>query len=279
MNIIKTNKACAACKYQRRKCSKDCPLAPYFPADKPKMFGNAHRLYGVSNILKILKDIDDDKKDDAMKSIIFESDIRAKFRVHGCFGVIKYYEGLIKESIKELDEVESLLDYCKLNYTQQQQNLHSSATNDQIPNIPIFNNIFNNIGDASNYYHDSENNHDTMMRASSSYINIPHDIKNIQIDHTNLNIINSTDTTRVVQLSDLTNSGVDNVMEYNYDEELKLDDAQISTDFDFRKKERLLDGDKLAISDYELDMFICDRQQFVQKDAAEFSRYQFVLLI
>jgi hypothetical protein len=279
MNIIKTNKACAACKYQRRKCSKDCPLAPYFPADKPKMFGNAHRLYGVSNILKILKDIDDDKKDDAMKSIIFESDIRAKFRVHGCFGVIKYYEDLIKESIKELDDVESLLDYCKLNYPLQQQNLHSSVTNYQIPNIPMF----NNIGDASNYYHDSENNHDTMMRASSSYINIPHDVKNIQIDHTNLNIINSTDTTRVVQLSDLSNSGGDNVMEENYDEELKLDggvDAQISTDFDFRKKERLLDGDKLAISDYELDMFInYGRQSFVQKDAAEFSRYQFVLLL
>ncbi|CAJ2665598.1 unnamed protein product [Trifolium pratense] len=244
MNIIKTNKACAACKYQRRKCSKDCPLAPYFPADKPKMFGNAHRLYGVSNILKILKEIDDDKKDDAMKSIIFESDIRAKFRVDGCFGVIKHYEGLLKESIKELDHVEKLLNYCKLNYPLQQQNLHSTVTNYQTPNIPIF----NNIGDVSNYYHNSENNnHDTMRRASSSYINIHHDVNN---------------------------SGGDNVMEDNYDEELKLDggvDAQISTNFDLKQKERLLDGDKLAISDYELNMFIYGRQPFVQKDAAEFS--------
>jgi hypothetical protein len=111
MNIIKAYKSCAACKYQRRKCSKDCPLAPYFPGDKPKMFANAHRLFGVSNILTILKVV----KDEAMKSIIFESDIRARFQTHGCLGVIKMYESALKECIKELDDVERLLDYCKLN--------------------------------------------------------------------------------------------------------------------------------------------------------------------
>nr|CAD1818355.1 unnamed protein product [Ananas comosus var. bracteatus] len=50
--------ACAACKHQRRKCTADCPLALYFPADQPKQFQNAHRLFGVSNILRILKDLD-----------------------------------------------------------------------------------------------------------------------------------------------------------------------------------------------------------------------------
>jgi hypothetical protein len=115
MNIIKAYKSCAACKYQRRKCSKDCPLAPYFPGDKPKMFANAHRLFGVSNILTILKVVKDEDKNEAMKSIIFESDIRARLQTHGCLGVIKMYESALKECIKELDDVERLLDYCKLN--------------------------------------------------------------------------------------------------------------------------------------------------------------------
>ncbi|RVW35523.1 LOB domain-containing protein 27 [Vitis vinifera] len=47
-----TSQACAACKYQRRKCSSECPLAPYFPPDQPKMFANAHRLLVSATSLK-----------------------------------------------------------------------------------------------------------------------------------------------------------------------------------------------------------------------------------
>ncbi|CAN8269373.1 unnamed protein product [Cochlearia groenlandica] len=53
-NNNSTNQACAACKYQRRKCASDCILAPYFPHDRHNQFLNAHKLYGVSNITKII---------------------------------------------------------------------------------------------------------------------------------------------------------------------------------------------------------------------------------
>ncbi|KAI3845355.1 hypothetical protein MKX03_020834 [Papaver bracteatum] len=68
-----TSQACAACKYQRRKCSNECPLKPYFPADQPKMFQNAHRLFGVSNILKIITPLPPNLKSEAMRSIIYRS--------------------------------------------------------------------------------------------------------------------------------------------------------------------------------------------------------------
>jgi len=124
---MKSNKVCAACKYQRKKCPKDCPLAPYFPIDKPKRFDNVHNLFGVSNIAKLLKKIkDDDIRNDAMDSIIFESDIRAEFPVHGCVGVIHQYLGLIHECTEELNRTQSLLAICKMNNHSQQQNLHSS---------------------------------------------------------------------------------------------------------------------------------------------------------
>ncbi|PQQ06735.1 LOB domain-containing protein 27-like [Prunus yedoensis var. nudiflora] len=74
-----TSQACAACKYQRRRCAKDCPLSPHFPADQPKMFQNAHRLYGVSNIMKIRKQVHPEQQNEAMRSIIYESNMRAKF--------------------------------------------------------------------------------------------------------------------------------------------------------------------------------------------------------
>ncbi|GAU35271.1 hypothetical protein TSUD_274730 [Trifolium subterraneum] len=72
----------------------------------------------MKNALNEIKD--DGDKNNMMKSIIFESDMRARYPIHGCLGIIKMYEGMIKESLEELDHVEELLSLCKL---LQQQNL------------------------------------------------------------------------------------------------------------------------------------------------------------
>ncbi|CAD5168850.1 unnamed protein product [Musa acuminata subsp. malaccensis] len=98
-----TNNACAACKYQRRRCPSDCPLAAYFPADQPKQFQNCHRLFGVSNILKIINRLDPPQKAEAMKSIIYEANIRDRDPVHGCLGVICTLHLQIQHLQLELD--------------------------------------------------------------------------------------------------------------------------------------------------------------------------------
>ncbi|XP_031094412.1 LOB domain-containing protein 27-like [Ipomoea triloba] len=109
-----TSPACAACKYQRRKCASDCVLAPYFPANQPKMFQNAHRLFGISNITKILKQLDDeDQKADAMKSIIFEADMRERFPVYGCVEYICYLRQQLQQTMDELHYVYTQLAVCK----------------------------------------------------------------------------------------------------------------------------------------------------------------------
>ncbi|XP_058773196.1 LOB domain-containing protein 27-like [Vicia villosa] len=142
---ISKKRACCACHHRRRKCSPDCPFAPYFPADEPKMFANAHRLFGISGMLKTLKKISDDEgKDAAMKSMIFESDVRANFPVHGCLGVIIVYQSMIQKHAEELDRVKKVLSLF------QQHNLvpdfsvdHSliPSTSSQIPSFPVFNNV------------------------------------------------------------------------------------------------------------------------------------------
>ncbi|XP_042495977.1 LOB domain-containing protein 27-like [Macadamia integrifolia] len=106
-----TSQACAACKYQRRKCAADCPLAPYFPPDQPKTFQNAHRLFGVSNILKILKQLSPTQKNDAMCSIIFQSNMREKFPVHGCYGIVCEFRFQIEQLQQELLAVQAQLAY------------------------------------------------------------------------------------------------------------------------------------------------------------------------
>ncbi|KAF5186086.1 Lob domain-containing protein [Thalictrum thalictroides] len=116
-----TSQACAACKYQRRKCAPDCALAPYFPPDQPKMFQNAHRLYGVSNILKILKMLNPSQKKEAMQSIIYQSNIREKYPVHGCLGVIACLEHCIHQTKLELEDVMTQINIYRQHHQNQIQ--------------------------------------------------------------------------------------------------------------------------------------------------------------
>lgn len=105
-----TSQACAACKYQRRRCTSECPLAPYFPPHEQKMFQNAHKLFGVSNILKILKKLDPSQKSDAMKSIIYQANVRDENPVHGCWGKICQLKYQIWQAEEELHAVHTQLE-------------------------------------------------------------------------------------------------------------------------------------------------------------------------
>ncbi|KAJ1268353.1 hypothetical protein BS78_07G128200 [Paspalum vaginatum] len=108
-----TNQACAACKYQRRKCNPDCPLAPYFPADQQRRFLNAHRLFGVSNILKTLKKLKPELCPDAMGTLIYQSDMRAQDPAGGCYRLILNLERQLDMDTAELTAVLHHLALCR----------------------------------------------------------------------------------------------------------------------------------------------------------------------
>ncbi|KAG6485884.1 hypothetical protein ZIOFF_054451 [Zingiber officinale] len=46
---------CAACKLLRRRCTDKCMLAPYFSPSDLQKFTNVHRIFGASNIIKVLQ--------------------------------------------------------------------------------------------------------------------------------------------------------------------------------------------------------------------------------
>ncbi|KAL7159203.1 hypothetical protein ABFS83_01G012300 [Erythranthe nasuta] len=105
--------ACAVCKYQRRRCTPDCKLAPYFPAHKQKEFRNAHKLFGVHNIVQILKKVPENRRQTAAETIIIEADARARDPVWGCLGIIRELERRIQLSTKELHTTLALLDFYR----------------------------------------------------------------------------------------------------------------------------------------------------------------------
>ncbi|TKY48266.1 LOB domain-containing protein 22 [Spatholobus suberectus] len=97
-----TAQACAACKYQRRKCGSNCILAPYFPHDRQKQFLNAHRLFGVGKITNMIKPLDPQERDIAMSTIIYQSDMRDRDPTGGCYRLIQQLQSQIEYTNAEL---------------------------------------------------------------------------------------------------------------------------------------------------------------------------------
>ncbi|XP_057958801.1 LOB domain-containing protein 4-like [Malania oleifera] len=104
-------RACAACRFQRRKCTAECLLAPYFPAEDPRRFANAHQLFGIKNITKILLSIPAASRPDAMRSIVYESNARAADPVGGCLRITRDLCARLRATMGELLRVYNQIDH------------------------------------------------------------------------------------------------------------------------------------------------------------------------
>ncbi|KAL3526086.1 hypothetical protein ACH5RR_014458 [Cinchona calisaya] len=98
-----SNSPCAACKFLRRKCLPDCIFAPYFPPEEPHKFANVHKIFGASNVSKLLNEIQPDQREDAVNSLAYEAEARLKDPVYGCVGAISVLQRQVIRLQKELD--------------------------------------------------------------------------------------------------------------------------------------------------------------------------------
>ncbi|EYU46299.1 hypothetical protein ABFS82_04G055300 [Erythranthe guttata] len=79
---------CAACKLLRRRCAEDCLFAPYFPAEEPHKFASVHKVFGASNVNKMLQELPEHQRGDAVSSMVYEANARVRDPVYGCVGAI-----------------------------------------------------------------------------------------------------------------------------------------------------------------------------------------------
>ncbi|KAG2383823.1 hypothetical protein LR48_Vigan10g281700 [Vigna angularis] len=98
-----SNSPCAACKFLRRKCMPDCIFAPYFPPEEPQKFANVHKIFGASNVSKILNEVQPYQREDAVNSLAYEAEARIKDPVYGCVGAISVLQRQVLKLQKELD--------------------------------------------------------------------------------------------------------------------------------------------------------------------------------
>ncbi|XP_054785215.1 LOB domain-containing protein 18-like [Prosopis cineraria] len=76
---------CGACKFLRRKCVAGCIFAPYFDSEQGAThFAAVHKVFGASNVSKLLLNIPVHKRLDAVVTICFEAQARLRDPVYGC---------------------------------------------------------------------------------------------------------------------------------------------------------------------------------------------------
>ncbi|RLN20070.1 hypothetical protein C2845_PM02G45480 [Panicum miliaceum] len=93
---------CAACKNQRRRCSQDCVLAPYFPASDPQRYACVQRVFGASNVARMLQNLPIHERGKAADTMAVEAHRRVEDPVYGCAGIVGRLQGEIRAAQCEL---------------------------------------------------------------------------------------------------------------------------------------------------------------------------------
>ncbi|KAL2558257.1 LOB domain-containing protein 12 [Forsythia ovata] len=91
------NSPCASCKLLRRRCAKDCIFAPYFPSDDPHKFAIVHKVFGASNVSKMLQELPLHQRADTVSSLVYEANARVRDPVYGCVGAISYLQNQVSQ--------------------------------------------------------------------------------------------------------------------------------------------------------------------------------------
>ena len=80
---------CGACKFLRRKCVGGCIFAPHFGSDQgAARFAAVHKVFGASNVSKLLLHIPANRRDEAVATISYEAQARLCDPVYGCVSTI-----------------------------------------------------------------------------------------------------------------------------------------------------------------------------------------------
>lgn len=102
---LNTITPCAACKLLRRRCAEECPFSPYFSPHEPQKFAAVHKVFGASNVSKLLMEVAENQRADAANSLVYEAKVRLRDPVYGCMGVISALQQQLQTLQAELNAV------------------------------------------------------------------------------------------------------------------------------------------------------------------------------
>ncbi|GLT71674.1 hypothetical protein SLA2020_436740 [Shorea laevis] len=106
---------CAACKYLRRRCPSDCIFSLYFPPNDPQRFAFVHRIYGASNVAKILQQLPPTLRAQTADTLYFEAQCRIEDPVYGCVGIISQLYQQLHSAESELAKTQAEIAFLNCN--------------------------------------------------------------------------------------------------------------------------------------------------------------------
>ncbi|KAL6499543.1 hypothetical protein OROGR_027453 [Orobanche gracilis] len=105
-----TGSPCGACKFLRRKCAADCIFAPYFSSEQgPARFAAIHKVFGASNVSKLLLHVPLTDRCEAVVTIAYEAQARIRDPVYGCVSHIFALQQQVAYLQAQLMQVKSQL--------------------------------------------------------------------------------------------------------------------------------------------------------------------------
>ncbi|KAK4718259.1 hypothetical protein R3W88_016597 [Solanum pinnatisectum] len=102
---LNTVTPCAACKLLRRRCAQECPFSPYFSPHEPQKFASVHKVFGASNVSKMLMEVPESQRADTANSLVYEANVRLRDPVYGCMGAISSLQQQVQALQAELNVI------------------------------------------------------------------------------------------------------------------------------------------------------------------------------
>ncbi|KAA8543675.1 hypothetical protein F0562_021579 [Nyssa sinensis] len=121
---LNTVTPCAACKLLRRRCAEECPFSPYFSPHEPQKFAAVHKVFGASNVSKMLMEVPESQRADAANSLVYEANVRLRDPVYGCMGAISALQQQVQSLQAELNAVRA--EILKYKYREAASNIPST---------------------------------------------------------------------------------------------------------------------------------------------------------
>ncbi|XP_077247258.1 LOB domain-containing protein 20 isoform X2 [Tasmannia lanceolata] len=119
--VVETNNApgpvppCGACKFLRRKCMSGCIFSPYFGSDQgAARFAAVHKVFGASNVSKLLMHLPASRRQDAVVTICYEAQARLSDPVYGCVSTIVGLHQQVAQMQNELSFMQAQIINCRL---------------------------------------------------------------------------------------------------------------------------------------------------------------------
>ncbi|KAI3676454.1 hypothetical protein L1987_86063 [Smallanthus sonchifolius] len=154
---------CGACKFLRRKCMKGCVFAPYFCHEHGAThFAAIHRVFGASNVSKLLAHLPVCDRSEAAVTIAYEALARVQDPIYGC---VSHIFALQQQVISLQSQLASLKEQAA------QRQLNVPLCSDNINPTNMRHPSYQQTQDIKNRFQDSENSWTNMPRFDSNSMN------------------------------------------------------------------------------------------------------------